>query len=186
MKLSKNIILMLVVGIFLAAAAALFSFYTRQVQESVILRQNVSTAQRILSQFTSEKRSLEPQLTQLEDKFNLAQSTLRNIEQKFPTTADSLTYSEALTQLAGDLDLTVISLASGEFTYEQIDEVDYATYGFEMEAEGKLSNLVDFVEELNVSPLFESARINKLELSRLDSEEPHLLISILVYAYEGG
>lgn len=186
MKFSKTILLTLVVGILLIAVAALYSFHYRQVEQRELLEVNVNTLQRTLPLLATEKRSMEPQLTQLETKLKLAQTALQDAERRFPATVDNLEYSEALSQLAHDTNLKVLALANSTATTEQSDEINNDIYRFDLAVSGKLSDILSFIERLNASPLFESAQLDELELSNLDSEEPHLAISIVVYTYMGG
>lgn len=202
MKLSKLGLLILAVGILCIAFGGLFYVYRQRTQQRDALFQTIEAAQNQVSKISAEKRPLEPQVLQLEQKIADLKASYNKAKGEFPNVSiQSIEYDEELSDLAEDSAVTVIKLTATDSSLKKDGNITYIATDFTVEVRGERTNLLDFLHRVSQSQYFSTASINSVSLKEeatpaplaTPTEEPPpvwvnyatLQMSLTVYRYEG-
>jgi hypothetical protein len=211
MKLSKTALLVLGIGIFVIAFAAMFSISSGQRGEQERLDGSLATAQALLPKLIAEREDLEGQLAEWEEKVAGITSALNTSEARFPKAVESVEFDEALFLMAEDCDLQIIELTATEprNKTEKDTDITYAVTTFEVTVRSAesppttaeafetyidetLDNMLDFINTIATSQEFNIGIIEVVEMEDLEPpveevEEnavgPEATIQITVYAF---
>ena len=110
MRLSKTFLLVLGIGIFIIALAAMYFINSGQSGQQKQLNENLATAQALLPKLVTQRQDLESQLTQAQGKVDEVTISLNKSQGRFPKSVDSTNYNETLFSIADDYNLDVVSL----------------------------------------------------------------------------
>jgi len=210
MKISKTALLVLGIGIFIIAFAALFTLFSGQSGEQERLNDSLAAAQSLLPKLIAEREDLAGQLTQWESDLAKVTSSLGKSEARFPKSVESIEYDETLFRIADDCDLRIIDLTASEPQDEKVVDTDitYAVTNFKVVVRSKesppstlgdfeayidetLANMLEFInivatsEEFNVGTI-ELVNIEKLEPPEEIQEDetgPEAEIQIIIYGF---
>lgn len=191
------------VGILIIAGVALYLAYSQYVSQREALYVTIETAQKKIAQVSTEKRSLEPQLTQLQQKTAELKSAYDKVRGEFPVTVtQSIESDEELSKLAEDAAVTVKILSATDSAQSVDGNLTYTTTDFTADVSGDRVNVLDFLHRLAVDSYFATATINTVNLTTVgDAPTPTptpgapeapppvdfstFNISITIYRYEG-
>ena len=134
MKVSKTALLVLGIGIFILGFATLFTLYSGQSGEQVLLNKNLVTSQGLLPDLLAEKEDFAGQLAQWEGELDKAMLALSKSEGRFPKSVESIEYDEVIFKLAEQSGLLIIELTASEPKEEVVKGTDitYAVTTFEV------------------------------------------------------
>lgn len=162
----------------------LYISYLGQSSERDSLSNDVSKVQSSLPKVTSESRSLDSQIAQLDSKVNLAKTTLKSVKGSF--SADTgFAYGEQLSRLADNDSVRIISIKASTPSDEKHDAITFSVTTFELKVAGKTANLLTFAHDLISRQSFISASVNSIAITEMDKGEASLNISMAVYGYKG-
>jgi Tfp pilus assembly protein PilO len=198
MKFSKTGLLILGIGILIIAAVLLYMAYSQFASQREALFTTINAAQNRFAQVSGEKRSLEPQLTQLQQKTAELKSAYDKARGEFPNvTIQSIEVDEELSNLAEDASVKVKLLTATDGAMLKEGNLTYAVTDFTAEVTGNRVNILDFLHRVAVSPYFKTATINTLDLTEEPTPTPEatdvpepvdlstMSMAITIYRYEG-
>jgi hypothetical protein len=199
MKPGKTRWLILGGVILVIAAVALYLVYHQQVQEQRRVSDSLAAAQDTFLAAVSEQGAqqrqlaqLEGELARLEDTVTQAGYLLAHTKGIFPEAVGSIEYGEILFNLADDYRLILTSLTATEPGDQMVDGVTYSVASFSLHVEGRVADLLDFINRLTISEHFASAAIGPVSMTipgppaEGEEERPaSATISIIVYGYYG-
>lgn len=197
-KLSKTSLMILGVGVMIVVSVALYLAYSQYVSQRDALYVTIETAQKKIAQVSTEKRSLEPQLTQLQQKTAELKASYDKAKGEFPNvTIQSIENDEELSGLAEDSSVTFTRLTATDSTALQEGNLTYFVTDFSIEVKGDRTNVLDFIHRVAMSSYFATATINTVNLTTGgDAPTPgapevpapvnySLFLSLTIYRYEG-
>jgi hypothetical protein len=210
MKLSKTALLVLGIGIFVIAFAALFSISSGQKGEQAKLSDNLTTAQNLLPKLIAERQDLEDQVAQWESEVAKAESALNESEARYPKSVESIEFDETLFLMADECDLRIIELNASEPADQDEKEADitYAvttlevmvrskesppsTAGdFEMYIDETVDNMLELINVIATSEEFNISTVEIVDIEDLEPPEeveenevgPQATIKTIMYGY---
>ena len=233
MKLGKTVWKILGIIIFVIIIGSLYMVNNQEKHEQRQLNDNLSVVQASLEKSVSDKTDHERQLAQLKTQLGdleseLAQATslLNDSKESFPQSAESIEYDEALFSIAHDSGVQIvkirvsepideaIKIAVSESTDREVENITYSTLHFEVELEGEVTALLDFINSIATGEHFKAATVEQVniripepvteeegeaeegeaeegeaeegEAEEEEAEAPSATIEFVVYSYEGG
>lgn len=210
MKLGKTALLVLGIGIFILGFAILFTLYSGQSGEQVLLNKNLATSQGLLPGLLAEKDDLAGQLAQWEGELDKAIFALSKSEGRFPRSVESIEYDEVIFKLAEQSGLLIIKLTASEPDQEVVKGTDitYAVTtievvvwnadslpgnagGFEVYIDETVDKVLEFIHLIVTTPdfgvaTFQVAAIEALEPpEELEGDEtgPEATIKLAIYGF---
>jgi len=162
--------------------AALYLTHVRQLNERESLFREIEALQGKLTEVTAEKRALGPQITPLQKKLDEAKAQVDWARYRFPSSIESIEYGNRLFALADDYTLQVTDFSASDAIEEfeaiegakpteeakdetkDTDAIQYLTSFFEIEVEGEVAEVLDFIHAITSSKLFSSATFSSLEM----------------------
>jgi len=233
MKLGKTVWKILGIIIFVIIIGSLYMVNNQEKHEQRQLNDNLSVVQASLEKSVSDKTDHERQLAQLKTQLGdleseLAQATslLNDSKESFPQSAESIEYDEALFSIAHDSGVQIvkirasepideaIKIAVSESTDREVENITYSTLHFEVELEGEVTALLDFINSIANGEHFKAATVEQVniripepvteeegeaeegeaeegeaeegEAEEEEAEAPSATIEFVVYSYEGG
>jgi hypothetical protein len=198
MRISKITWLILGLGVLIIAFIGLYYVYQNSTKERDVLLQTIENLQRQSAKLSNDKRPLDPQLAQLEDKLITLKAAFNRAKGEFPDVSiQSIEYDEELSGLAEGSGVLVTKLTATDGTAQKDGNLTYVATNFEVDVQGDMTNLLDFIHRIATSRYFSSGSMNSLELKK-DLEapaasptptplpnQPTLHIALTVYRYEG-
>ena len=206
-KLSRTAWLVIGIGIFVIAFAALYMLYNQQNSEKRRLEDSIVVAEGTTAAVATEKRDAESQLTKLNGqltqvKTNLTQawSELNSSMVYFPETVESIEYGERLFYIADGWDLKIISLTCSEPKLEEIEDISFSITSLVINVRGLTGNIMGFINTVATDADFTNATVElvdirvpgpltdeeKAELTEEQLEEigsPSATINLTIYGY---
>ena len=183
MKLGKTVWKILCIIIFVIIIGSLYMVNNREKQEQRQLDDNFLVVQASLEKSVSDKTDHERQLTQLKTQLSdleseLAQATslLNDTKESFPRSAESIEYDEVLFSIAHDSGVQIvkikvsepideiIKIAVSELTDQEVENVTYSTIRFEVELEGEVTALLDFINSIATGEHFKAATVEQVNI----------------------
>jgi len=195
MKKSKRLWILLAMGAFVIAFAALGMNYSAQGQTKEYLGQELSLAQLRLEQYSvvelsSQKMELEDQLAGLESAINAAKHDLH-----WFTSSGSINVTSTIFEIAKDCVVEITEVTSTGLSYENLENMNRSVLPLKVKAEGNLPHLIKFASALNnrySTGLTQSVQINipgtgegAGEELVVELEKPSVEIQLVVYSYYG-
>jgi len=188
MRLSKTALLILGIGFFVIASAALIMLHSQQSGDAEQLEDSLAMTQGLHTRLVSEREALDSQLIQLQNQLDEAESAFRRSKANFPKVVMSIEYDEELFMIADDYDLEIMSLTASEPRDTKVEEITYDTTIFEVEVRGEVANILSFINNVATGGYFTAATVElvNMEVPEPDQDEqPSAVIKIIVYSYEG-
>jgi len=190
MKISKTALLVLGVGIFIIGFATLFTLYSGQSGEQVLLNNNLATSQGFLPELLAEKDDLAGQLAQWEGELDKAMLELSQSEGRYPKSVESIEYDEVMFKFAADCDLMIMELSAFEPYNEDVEDTDIVysvgaaevkvqnnelpprTVGdYEVYSDETVVKVLEFVHLLAASEEFNISTIRLVTIENLDAPD---------------
>ncbi len=174
MKLTKTFWLILSIGVFVIAFAALYLIYLQQQRTQEPLDAALATAQTTLPKLTTERTNLENALTELEDELVQAKSRLETAKAVFPALVESIEIDELLFGFAHDWGLEIVRLTASEPGTEtvpvevenvQVEDVAYVITSFTMEVKGQVSDILNFINTIVTHEDFTTATVKLVSIA---------------------
>jgi hypothetical protein len=178
MKLSKKVLLIVIIVIFAVALGVLFSIYSGQNGEKAELNDRLSWAQTILPGLIDDRETKEDELTQ-------AESLLATSQAQFPESVESIEYGDDLFEIADDCNVSLTALKAKKPTKKTLGAVTYSTSSFDVVVQGSIDNIMEFIYALRTGDDFQlpwSAEINSIKTNVSSGSAD---IEIVIYGYKG-
>ena len=191
MKLSKKVLLIVVIVIFAVALGILFSIYSGQNGERAQLNDKLSQAQTLLPGLIANRDKLEDDLTQ-------AESLLGKSQAEFPEVVESIEYGEDffkiaygqnLYTMAAGCGVDLTSLTATKPTNKTVGIVTYSISSFTVKVNGSTDNILKFIDAIGIGIDYEPTWSFQLPWSvdvksiTLDSDSAS--INMDIYGYKG-
>ena len=147
MKISKKLLLIIAIGIFVVALYSLFRAYSGQTSEQKQLEEQLASLRTRLGAIqleplTARQAELEAQLSQATPELESAKALLSQ-------PAGSVNVTAVLFDLAQTYNVEVTQLTSPGTTTEKREGVTFSVISLTATVQGKVDNLVGFVTKLN-------------------------------------
>jgi len=206
-KLSRTAWLVLGIGIFVIAFAALYMIYYQKSNERRQLEDSIVLAEGTTATVASEKRDVENQLNDLTDQLTTAKSQLSQARSqlnssmnRFPQEVESIEYGERLFNIANGWGLKTILFTSSKPKPEEIDDIHFSITSFSVDVKGLTGNILGFINTVVMDTDFTNATVElvditipgpitdaeKAELTKEELEKkqsPEATIKLTVYGY---
>jgi len=208
MKLSRTAWLVLGIGVFIIAFAALFSINSGQSGEQGRLSDSLAKAQALLPKLIDEREDLEDQVTNWEKKLAEVTSSLSRSEARFSQSVESIEYDEILFNIADDCDLQVVELTASEPENKKVEDIIYAVTTFEVVVRSKelppsaagafdiyidntVANMLTFISAIATSEEFNVGAIEVVDMEELeppgevegDEFGPEATVKLIIYGF---
>jgi replicative DNA helicase len=180
LKISKNGLLLLTIGILIIVFANLSAMHSQQVNGQNELNDELDMAMTRVSklqleQFTADKEKLEQQLSQIMDEIDAEKSVLS-------PSVTSIDLSDKLLGIADENMVTIKSISSGGVMDEEMDGIIYSALPITLEAEGGLFKLRSFIYDLNDE--LATGTVKSVDIAVAESTDyATARINLIVYAY---
>ena len=178
MKLSKKVLLIVVIVIFAVALGVLFSIYSGQNSERAQFNDRLSQAQTLLPGLINNRETKEDELTQ-------AESLLAASQAQFPESVESIEYGDDLFEIADDCDVSLTRLTASKPTSKTVGTVTYSISSFTVVVQGSIDNILEFIYALRTGDDFRlpwSAEVNSVKTSISGGSAT---VNLVIYGYEG-
>ena len=178
MKLSKKVLLIVIVVIFAVALGVLFSIYSGQNGEKAELNDRLSRAQTLLPGLVDNREAREDELTQ-------AESLLTASQARFPESVESIEYGDDLFEIADNCNVSLTTLTAKKPANQTIGAVTYSTSSFNVVVQGSIENILEFIYALRTGDDFRlpwSAEVIKV---RVNVSGGSADISLIIYGHKG-
>jgi len=184
LKISKKTWLIIAIGIFVIALAALYMAYNQQVSEQNQLNEQLALAQSRLSGVNPEK--LSSQQAELEEQLSQATSQFEAVKTVLSQPAGSITVTDILFDIARVHGVEVTEMTSSGLTDGSLEGVPCLVIPVTVKVEGDVPNLVSFVVNLNnflTTGVVESITITVPETD--SGEKASADIQLVAYTHQG-
>lgn len=178
MKLSKKVLLIVVIVIFAAALGVLFSIYSGQNGERAELNERLSRAQTLLPGLIDNRETKEDELGQAQ--FSLAANRAR-----FPQSIESIEYGDDLFQIAEDCGVSLTSVTASKPSSKAVGVVTYSISSIGVVVQGAIENILDFIDALRTGDDFRLPWSAELTGVKMSVSGDSAVISLIIYGYEG-
>lgn len=178
MKLSKRVLLIVIIVIFAVALGVLFSIYFGQNGERAELNERLSQAQTLLAGLINNRETMEDELTQ-------AESLLAVSQAQFPESVESIEYGDDLFEIADDCNVSLTKVSASKPTSKTVGTVTYSTSRFDLAVQGSYANILDFIYALRTGDDFQlpwSAEVTSIKTSVSGGSAS---ISLVIHGYKG-
>ncbi|MBM4432709.1 MAG: hypothetical protein FJ025_01750 [Chloroflexi bacterium] len=185
MKLSKTSWIILTVGMCLIAFSSVGAARAQRLEEQTQLREELSVAELRLSKLSTQE--LSDQQEKLKNELSQTIAQLENVKAEFSQLTDSINASDRLFEIAGTCGVEITEIISPILTTERLEEISYSALPINVKAEGQVTCLISFINELSNNlgvGSVKSAEINVPSIGM--AEEPTADINLVIYIYEGG
>lgn len=191
-KLGKTARLVLGIGVFVAAFATLFMFYSHCSGEQAELERSLTGAQTQLASIVSGKAAMESRLADQENKLSAANALLKSAQATFPRAHVNIEYDEVLADLAKLHNLDVVSMKAAEPCQKVIGGLTFTVISFEAEVSGTVYSILGMVDDIAEDAIFDSATVQVIKLAvpepeaaGEEPEPPSAIIKLVGYSYGG-
>ena len=178
MKLSKKVLLIVLIVIFAVALGVLFSIHSGQNGERADLNDRLSLTQTLLPGLIDNRETKEDELTQ-------AESLLAASQAQFPESVESIEYGDDLFEIADDCNVSLTKLTAAKPTNKTVGTVTYSTSSFRLKVQGSIDNILEFIYALRTGDDFRlpwSAEVNSVKTNVSGGSAD---INLVIYGYEG-
>ncbi len=172
MKFSRSALIGILVVLFIIGAVILGVMYRNAYNENKQAQQMLELSKTQQSALSKQKAQLETQLVDAasevaswNDKITLLQMDLEQAElslgqtqNKFPASAHTIEYDEALIALAESSNLTLRIITATETETAELSTEDFRFYTnvFSVEISGEMGDILDFVNRIATSTMFKT------------------------------
>ncbi|UCD21469.1 MAG: hypothetical protein JSW22_05285 [Chloroflexota bacterium] len=178
MKLSKKVLLIVIVVIFAVALGVLFSIYSGQNGEKAALNERLSQAQTLLPGLIDNREAKEDELTQ-------AESLLAASRAQFPESVESIEYGDDLFEIADNCNVSLVALTAKKPANQTMGAVTYSTSSFNVVVQGSIGNILEFIYALRTGDDFRlpwSAEVTSIKTNVSGGSAD---ISLIIYGHKG-
>ncbi|MBI2854709.1 MAG: hypothetical protein HYX87_07310 [Chloroflexi bacterium] len=192
LKMSKSSYMSLAAGAFLVVAAGLGVGYRELSHRQELSAQELSETQKRLTTFASGK--LATQMADLKDQLARTNSQMVAVKQKLTRTLESIGNSDEIYRIAKQTGVQVNQLTSKGIESQKLGATSFQILPLTVEVSGEVSNMVDFVLELNKlsAGLIRSVDMDiPQKIARPGeqpgpSERPSTIVELTLYSYYNG
>jgi len=177
-KLSKKVLLIVIVVIFAVALGVLFSIYSGQNGEKAALNERLSQAQTLLPDLIDNREAKEDELTQ-------AESLLAASQAQFPESVESIEYGDDLFEIADNCNVNLATLTAKKPANQTMGAVTYSTSSFNVVVQGSIGNILEFIYALRTGDDFRLPWSAEVTSIRTNVSGGSADISLIVYSYKG-
>jgi hypothetical protein len=184
-KLSKKVLLIVIVVIFAVALGVLFSIYSGQNGEKAALNERLSQAQTLLPGLIDNREAKEDELTQ-------AESLLAASRAQFPESVESIEYGDDLFEIADNCNVSLVALTAKKPANQAkkpanqtMGAVTYSTSSFNVVVQGSIGNILEFIYALRTGDDFRlpwSAEVTSIKTNVSGGSAD---ISLIIYGHKG-
>ncbi len=178
MKLSKKVLLIVVIVIFAVALGVLFSIYSGQNGERADLNERLSDAQTLLPGLINNGETKEDELTQ-------AESLLAASQAQFPESVKSIEYGDDLFEIADDCNVSLTKLIASKPTNKTVGTVTYSTSSFTVVVQGSIDNILEFIYALRTGDDFQLPWSAEVNIVQTNVSGGSATVSLVIYGYKG-
>ncbi len=184
LKLSKTSWLILAAGLFIVVMAGLGITRSQQAKEQGRLADELNTSQQSLA--TLQITGLQSQLDELQRTAAAEQRQLEAAQQQMDRTVVSVDVTDQFFSIANTCGVRVMNLSTSPITPGDYEGIGLSTVSLNVDVEGEVPALIDFVETLNndfTTGLIKSTQIDIPPSSA--NQTPSASIQIIIYSNEG-
>jgi hypothetical protein len=184
LKLSKTSWLILAAGLFIVVMAGLGITRSQQAKEQGRLADELNTSQQSLA--TLQITGLQSQLDELQRTAAAEQLQLEAAQQQMDRTVVSVDVTDQFFSIANTCGVRVMNLSTSPITPGDYEGIGLSTVSLNVDVEGEVPALIDFVETLNndfTTGLIKSTQIDIPPSSA--NQTPSASIQIIIYSNEG-
>jgi len=192
MKLSKKVLLIVIIVIFAVVLGVLFSIYSGQAGERAELNDRLSRAQTLLPGLIDNREGKEDQLTQ-------AESLLEASQAQFPEVIESIEYGEDffkiaygpnLYTMAAGCGVDLTSLTASKPTNKTVGTVTYSVSSFTVTVRGSIDNVLKFIDAIGTGIDYEptwsfqlpwSVDVNSVNMNVASGSAT---VNLIIYGYK--
>ena len=177
MKLSKKVLLIVIIVIFAVVLAILFTIYFGQADERGQLNDRISRARTLLPGLINTREEKEAELAHAEWLLNANQA-------KFPQSVESIEYGEDLFEIADDCNVVLAKITASRPASKTVGSITYSISSFVVVVNGNIDNILDFVYALRTGYDFRlpwSAEVNSIQMNVAGGRAT---INLVIYGYE--
>ena len=178
MKLSKKVLLIVVIVIFAVALSVLFSIYSGQNGERADLSDRLSLTQTLLPGLINNRETKEDELTQ-------AESLLAASQAQFPESVKSIEYGDDLFEIADDCNVSLTNLTASTPSNKTAGTVTYSTSSFGLKVQGSIDNILEFIYALRTGDDFRLPWSAEVTSVKLNVSGGSANINLVIYGYKG-
>ena len=185
LKLSKTSWLILSAGIFLVVLAGLGVTRSGQMKEQTRLGEELNISESRLEK--TQVTSLQTQLGELQDRLEESESQLAEAKNRLRQTVLSVDVTDKFFEIAKYSDVVVMNMATSTIAKNTIAGVDCATISLGATITGDVTNIIDFIINLNKGYTSGYVKSAQISLNNISSEVSSASASIqmVVYSYKG-
>jgi len=191
LKLSKTSWIILTVGMCLIAFSSVGAARAQRLEEQNQLREELSVAELRLSKLSTQE--LADQHENLKEGLSQTTAQLEDVKAEFSQLTDSISASDRLFEIAQTCGVEITEIISSALTNEQLEGINYSALPINVKAEGQVTSLISFVNELSNNLGAGSVKSAEINVPYMDTtggegqpEEPTTNIHLVIYIYEGG
>ena len=177
MKLSKKVLLILVIVIFAVALGVLFSIYSGQNGERADLNERLSLTQTLLPGLIDNRETKEDELTQ-------AESLLAASQAQFPESVESIEYGDDLFEIADDCNVSLTKLTAAKPTNKTVGTVTYSVSSFTVVVQGSIDNILEFIYALRTGDDFQLPWSAEVNIVQTNVSGGSANINLVIYGYK--
>jgi hypothetical protein len=183
-KLTKTGWLILAAGVFVVVLASLGVTRTQQLKEKGKLDQDLQSSTQILEKIQTS--DLRQQIDDTQQKVDETQVLRDEAAQSLNETVVSVDVSDELFTIANYCGVTVMHLVTSPIRQSQLENVQLDSTTMNVQVDGELPNLVNFVNSLNND--YKTGFIKSYQISvpnaSTSNETPSASIQMIIYSYE--
>jgi hypothetical protein len=188
MKISKTSWLILVVGVFGVAIAALGLLRTQQIRAESELKDNLSVAETRLEKM--QVKDLSQQVSDLQAKLEESKTLLAAAQDKMTQPVESIEVTDRFFAMAKSCNVEVQTIGSSTKKSKSLEGVGCSTITLNASVQGSVANLINFVIKLNTdyaTGIVETAQITIPASTETGSGGmPSIDIMMTIYSYARG
>jgi hypothetical protein len=177
-KLSKKVLLIIIVVIFAVALGVLFSIYSGQNGEKAALNERLSQAQTLLPGLIDNREAKEDELTQ-------AESLLAASRAQFPESVESIEYGDDLFEIADNCNVSLVTLTAKKPANQTMGAVTYSTSSFNVVVQGSIGNILEFIYALRTGDDFRLPWSAEMISIKTNVSGGSADISLIIYGHKG-
>lgn len=177
MKLSKKVLLIVVIVIFAVALGILFSIYDGQAKEREELNDRMSQAQILLPGLTDNREEKEDDLTQAEWLLEASQA-------QFPESVESIEYDDDLFEIADDCNVGLTKVTASKPTNKTVGTVTYSVSTFTVVVKGSIDNILEFIYAIRTGDDFQLPWSAEVTGVNMNVASGSATVNLIIYGYK--
>ena len=178
-NLSRTSWILLSVGVFIVVLSILGVTYSSQMKKSNELQDELEVTQMLLDKY--DIAELEQQKTVLVAKLDSSSSEYDSTKTKMSQSIKSIEVTDKCYLIASLSNVEIFEIGTTEVAETELGEVDCDTISINIKLRGELSNIINFI--INLNDGFNTGHIKTIQI--VVEEPPYAIIQIVAYSYRG-